>query len=473
MENVVGRKKEIELMQSLKDSRKSEFLAVYGRRRVGKTFLIRQVFANEFTFQLTGVANTKLQWHLSNFHRAIVRQNPNNLKIVPAKNWFDAFQQLMDLLEASKQPKKIIFLDELPWFDTPNSGFVTALEHFWNSWASARTDVILIVCGSAASWIINKLLKNKGGLHNRITQRIRLEPFNLAETAAFFKSKNAVFEQMQMAQLYMALGGIPYYLDMINVGESAVQNINRLCFEADSALRIEFESLYASLFKKSNNHVAVIEALAQKSSGMNREALIKAAKINNGGGTTMLLQELEECGFIRKYASFGKNQRDMLYQLVDFYSLFYLTFIKNSSVLDDDIWVTGVDNPRFRAWSGYAFELLSLHHIREIKQALGISGIQTHTSTWYSTEKSAKAQVDLVIDRRDGVINLCEMKFSIKPYLITKSYAEELRNKIGVFKEVTKTTKSIFLTMVTSFGLQKNEYSTALVQNSLTMDVFF
>ena len=206
---------------------------------------------------------------------------------------------------------------------------------------------------------------------------------------------------------------------------------------------------------------------------MSRDELIKAAKIQNGGGATMLLQELEECGFIRKYLSFGKNQRNTLYQLVDFYSLFYLTFIKNTSVLDDDIWVNGVDNPQFRTWSGYAFELLSLHHVREIKQALGISGIQTRTSAWYSTDKLAKAQVDLVIDRRDGVINLCEMKFSIKPYTIDKKYAEELRNKIGVFREVTKTPKSIFLTMVTSFGLQKNEYSTALVQNSLTMDIFF
>ena len=473
IENIIGRKKEIALVQSLKDSKKSEFLAVYGRRRVGKTFLIRQVFADDFTFQLTGLANNKLQWHLGNFHRAFVRQNPHHPPFTPAQNWFDAFQRIMDLIEASNQPKKVIFLDELPWLDTPNSGFMTALEHFWNSWASARTDIILIVCGSAASWIINKLLKNKGGLHNRITQRIKLEPFNLAETATFFKSKNATFEQLQIAQFYMALGGIPYYLDMINVGESAVQNINRLCFEGSGALRIEFDSLYASLFKKSNNHIAVIEALAQKSSGMNREELIKAAKINNGGGTTMILQELEECGFIRKYVSFGKNQRNMLFQLVDFYSLFYLTFIKNTSVLDDDIWINGVDNPQFRTWSGYAFELLSLHHIKEIKQALGIGSIQTHTSAWYSTEKSAKAQVDLVIDRRDGVINLCEMKFSIKPFVIDKKYAEELRHKIGAFKELTKTKKSIFLTLVTSFGLQKNEYSMALVQNSLTMDAFF
>lgn len=471
MANLIGRKTEMSLMKGLLDSKKSEFLAVYGRRRVGKTFLIRQVFEDKFTFQLTG-ANAKLSWQLKNFNQAMVRQSRKE-NITFADNWFDAFQQLIDLLEATTDEKKVVFLDELPWLDTPNSGFIIALEHFWNSWASARTDIILIVCGSSASWIINKLLKNKGGLHNRVTQRIKLEPFSLAETEEFFRSQNAVFERYQLTQLYMALGGIPYYLEMVDVGQSATQNINRLCFEENGALRTEFESLYASLFKKAQNHVAVIEALASKASGLNREELIKAAKINNGGGTTMLLQELEECGFIRKYVAFGKSQKHQLYQLVDFYSLFYLTFIKKSSVLDENTWINGIDNPSFRTWSGYAFEMVCLHHLKEIKQALGISGVITNTSSWYSTDKVPKAQIDLLIDRRDQVINLCEIKFSINPYLIDKKYAEELRNKIGTFKEQSKTKKSIFLTMITSFGLQKNEYSTSLVQNSLTFDDLF
>ena len=238
-------------------------------------------------------------------------------------------------------------------------------------------------------------------------------------------------------------------------------------------MRIEFESLYKSLFKKAQNHVAIIEALSEKSSGMTREDLIKTAKINNGGGTTTILQELEECGFIRKYNSYGKNQRGNIYQLVDFYSLFYLKFVKNSSVFDETTWLNGVDNPAFRAWSGYAFEMVCLHHIPKIKEALGISGIQTNTATWYSTDKETKAQVDLLIERRDGIINLCEIKFSINSFVITKKYAEELRNKIAVFKEQTKTKKTVFLTMITSFGLQKNEYSNQLVQNSLTMDALF
>ena len=473
VENVIGRTKEIQVMQSLKESPKSEFLAVYGRRRVGKTYLIRSVFEDDFVFQLTGQSNNKLQWQLGNFHRSLVRQYPAKEGIKPAKNWFDAFQYIMDLIEGSNKPKKVIFLDELPWLDTPQSGFISALEHFWNSWASARRDIILIVCGSSASWIIKKLINNKGGLHNRITKRIKLEPFNLAETEAFFKSKNSAFERYQIVQLYMVLGGIPFYLDMVDTGQSAIQNINSLCFEANGELRTEFDNLYASLFKKAQDHVAVIEALSTKASGMNREELIKVAKINNGGGATMLLKELEECGFIRKYPAFGKREKNQVYQLVDFYSLFYLSFIKNTNTIDENLWINGIDNPIYRTWSGYAFEMVCLHHLKEIKHALGISGVHTNTSTWYSTDKTAKAQIDLVIDRRDGIINICEMKFSMKAFSIDKKYAEELRHKIETFREQTKTEKSTFLTMITAFGLQKNDYSNMLVQNSLSLNELF
>jgi uncharacterized protein len=470
---VIGREKEIQVMEGLKESAKSEFLAVYGRRRVGKTYLIRSVFEGEFLFQLTGLANTKLHGQLANFHRALVRHNPQKEQLPVAKNWFDAFQQLIDFVEASKNAKKVIFLDELPWFDTPNSGFISALEHFWNSWASARRDVLLIVCGSSASWIIHKLINNKGGLHNRVTKRIKLEPFTLAEVQAFFKQKNSAFEQYQIVQLYMVLGGIPYYLDMVDVRESAIQNINRLCFTADGDLRTEFDNLYASLFKNAQDHVTVIEALATKSSGLDRNELIEKAKLKNGGGTTQVLNELEACGFIRKYPAFGKKEKGQVYQLIDFYSLFYLSFIKTSNTIDENLWINGVDHPAYRAWSGYAFEMTCLHHLKEMKHALGISGVFTNTSTWYSAEKTNKAQIDLLIDRRDGIINVCEMKFSLQEFTIDKAYAQTLVNKVAVFREQTKTKKSTFLTLITSFGLQANEYSRAYVQNVITFSDLF
>ena len=381
--------------------------------------------------------------------------------------------QLEIALETSNAAKKIVFLDELPWLDSRNSGFISALEHFWNSWASARRDVLLITCGSAASWMINNLINNHGGLHNRVTHQMPIDPFTLAECEAFFKSRSATFDRYQLLQLYMVLGGIPFYLDMVETAQSAAQNINRLCFTPKGALRKEFDNLYASLFRNADKHIAVIEALAKKAQGMGREDLIKAANLVNNGNTSKILKELEESDFIRRYHTFGKNSRNSLYQLTDFYSLFYLKFLKSNRILDTDFWLNSLDNPEVRAWSGYAFEQICLSHLSAIKKALGISGIQTISSAWLGSYDNQKAQIDLVIDRRDHVITICEMKFSINPFIIEKKYADDLRTRIGIFKQSTGTSKAIFLTFITTFGLVKNEHAMSLVQNSFTMDILF
>lgn len=473
MNKIIGRKRELDLLKKLGDSETPTFLAVYGRRRVGKTFLIRKAFDNQFDFYLTGMYNVNLSQQLANFHAALLKYDPLANEKEPATDWFMAFQQLIALLESSKRVKKIVFLDELPWLDTAQSNFVSALEHFWNSWASARNDVMLVVCGSAAGWMINKLINNRGGLYNRVTHRIKLEPFSLKECEEFLKYKSGVFDKYQIVQLYMVLGGIPFYLEQVDPKESAAQNINRLCFGKNGVLGAEFEGLYKSLFDNAEKHIAVIEALSKKARGLTRNELIKEAKLPTGGSVTKILNELAESNFIQKYVSYGKKEKNSLYQLTDFYSLFYLKFIKGGSILDENSWINGLDSPEQRAWSGYAFEQVCLAHIREIKQALGISGVQTTTSSWIKAGAGPGAQIDLVIDRRDHVINICEMKFSINNFTINKKYAEELRNKIGVFKEETKTRKAIFLTMITTFGLNKNSYSTSLVQNDLTMDILF
>ena len=470
---MIGRQEEIAVLQTLEQIDKSAFVAVYGRRRVGKTYLIRTVFENKITFQLTGLARTKIDKQLANFHAALVRNFPQYEEKPIAKDWFQAFLQLELALETSTASKKIVFLDELPWLDSRNSGFVSALEHFWNSWASARRDVLLIVCGSAASWMINNLINNHGGLHNRVTHQMPIDPFTLAECEVFFKSKSATYDRYQLLQLYMVLGGIPFYLDMVETAQSAAQNINRLCFTPKGGLRKEFDNLYASLFRNADKHIAVIEALAKKAQGMEREELLKAANLVNNGNTTKILRELEESDFIRRYNTFGKNSRNALYQLTDFYSLFYLKFIKSNSILDTDFWLSSLDNPEVRTWSGYAFEQICLAHLSAIKKALGINGIQTISSAWLGNYDNQKAQIDLVIDRRDHVITICEMKFSINPFIIEKKYADDLRTKIAIFKQSTGTSKAIFLTFITTFGLIQNEHAMSLVQNSLTMDVLF
>lgn len=474
MAKIVGRNEEITLLQAIQDDDKSAFVAVYGRRRVGKTFLIRSFYEGQFAFHLTGIAYVETVNQLTNFHSALVRYFPEFEDNLPAKDWFGAFGQLINAIESQpSSEKKVLFLDELPWLDTPNSLFVPALEHFWNSWASARTDIVLIVCGSAASWMINELINNTGGLYNRVTHPIQLEPFTLAECKAFFDAKQAHFDHYQLLQLYMVFGGIPFYLDFIDPRKSATQNINDLCFKPKAKLRNEFDKLYASLFKKADKHIAVIEALAKKAAGLDRDMLLKAAKLPNGGNTTLILRELEESNFIRKYNTFGKSKNNAIYQLTDFYSLFYLRFIKNNSPLDDNYWLNGIDTPEIRAWSGYAFEQICLMHLTQLKNGLGIGSVQTQSSAWVGSNETDKAQIDLLIDRRDGVINLCEMKFSIKPFTIEKDYAENLRKKMNVFREATKTPKALWLTFITTYGLTKNTHAQSLVQQSLTMDMLF
>lgn len=472
MEKFIGRTEEVNELRSRFVSKRSEFVAIYGRRRIGKTCLVRTAFQQNFTFQVTALGNANLQQQLANFTLGLKKAFPVEEIKNPA-NWLEAFTDLVSMLEKTNDRRKVIFFDELPWFDTPRSGFLSAFEHFWNSWASARKDILLIVCGSAASWMLNKLINNRRGLHNRVTARIKLRPFTLHECEIFMDSRDIPMDRYQLIQLYMVLGGIPFYWEEVKKGKSASQNINDICFQENGLLFHEFPNLFRSLFKDYQNHENIIQAIARKSKGLTWKEIVESANLPSAGSSTRILNELVESGFLYKYVPFGKRKRNSLYQLVDFYSLFYIKFIKDVSPPAQGNWMAHLDSPDYRAWSGYAFELVALDHIQQIKHALGISGVQTAVSSWRSMSGKKGGQVDLVIDRRDQVINLCEMKFSINPFRIDRKYAGELRDKIGAFKSETGTRKSVFLTMITTYGLQKNNYSGALVQNDLTMDVLF
>jgi AAA+ ATPase superfamily predicted ATPase len=328
---MIGRENEKRILEEKRKSARSEFVALYGRRRVGKTFLVRHIFENKFTFSITGLSNANQKQQLDNFNSTIKKQYPKE-RFAQATKWTEAFDQISHLINRSKQKKKVIFIDELPWFDTAHSGFISAMEHFWNDWATKRKDVLLIVCGSAASWMINKLINNRGGLHNRVTQRIKVEPFTLQECKAFMTSKNIRLDNYQLAQLYMVLGGIPFYWDEVKKGQSATQNINRICFAANGLLLMEFANLYKSLFDKAERHEAIVYSLAKKGKGLTRDEISAESGLPRGGSLTRLLDELEESGFIRRYIPFGKKSRNTLYQLCDFFSLFHLRFIKGRKI---------------------------------------------------------------------------------------------------------------------------------------------
>ncbi|HMQ48192.1 MAG TPA: ATP-binding protein [Saprospiraceae bacterium] len=470
----VGRHREIQLIKEAWQKPESRFIAVYGRRRVGKTYLIRHTLAQHISFQMSAIANIDTKQQLLNFHTALLRRIGQEITTdkVP-ENWFMAFQALISYLEQLPEGKKVVFFDELPWFDTKKSDFLQSLEHFWNSWASARQDILLVVCGSAASWMIHNLIRNKGGLHNRVTDRIRLEPFTLAETEAFLHTKNPVLDRYLILQLYMALGGIPYYLDYVNGKESAMQNIERLCFSKDGVLRDEFTFILASLFSHSVQHELILEAMATKNKGLSREEISRATNISNGGRLSSLLQELEESGFIQVYQPFGHKKKNTLYRLSDFYTSFYFKFIKNTSVMNENNWLLAMESGQYRAWSGFAFEQVCLNHLAQIKKALGIQGIISFASGWQSKKAANQAQIDLVLDRRDHMINLFEMKFSVQPFAITKSYAAQLAEKTAVFKEETGTRKTLLLTFITTFGLAPNAYASALVQHDFDCNILY
>ena len=470
---IIGRKKEIQQLNVLLQSKKSEFLTVYGRRRVGKTFLIREYFQYTFAFQISGLANADTSQQLFNFDTALRRQS-NLVYDAASSNWLVAFQRLIDHLENTDNiVKKVIFWDELPWFDTPASDFMIGLEHFWNSWASNRKDVLLIVCGSAASWMLNALINNEGGLHNRITQKMKILPFNLKETAEMLLAKHCVLDTYQIIQLYMVMGGIPYYLDAIQPNLSAAQNIQQLFFDKTGLLKNEFFNLYRSLFRKYEIYEKVVEALSTKTQGLQRSDLVKLSGIASGGTLTKVLSDLEESGFICAYSALDNKQKNILYRLSDFYTAFYFKFLKDGKYKDENSWINLIDNPVQRTWQGFAFEQVCIDHVWQIKKALGISGVQSANGTWKGGTSEKSAQIDLLIDRRDHVINLCECKFSLDTFVIDKTYSEKLRAKISTFKAVTKTKKSVFLTMITTYGVEKNKYATLLVQNELSMEDLF
>jgi uncharacterized protein len=469
-DNILGRIEEQETLKQVYNSDQSEFVAICGRRRVGKTFLIREYFEGDIAFQCSGLSEKSTKEQLRNFYMTL-RRYDKQAKDAPT-DWLDAFDMLIDYLESIPVNRKIVFLDELPWMDTSGSDFIPALEHFWNGWASARHDIVLIVCGSATSWMMDNLINNHGGLYGRLTNRIFLQPFNLGESEIFLKTKGINLSRYETAECYMILGGIPYYLNYLDSRISLAQNIDRLLFNPNGKLYDEFNNLYSSLFKGSENYVKVVSALSKKGKGLTRKEIINETGILSGNGLTTILENLGSCGFIRKYINYGSSTRNSLYQLIDFFTLFYFRFLSSSSFRNLQSWAGLQRTPSFYAWAGYSFELLSLIHVDQIKKCLGISGVLSKTYSWRSISEDSEdagSQVDLVIDRNDNTINLCEMKFSENEFSIDKDYEKNLRNKIATFMKETKSHKSIQLTFVTTYGVKKNSYS-GIMQNEILLD---
>lgn len=472
MRTFTGRIHEINILQEALKTDNPEMIAIIGRRRVGKTFLIQTVYKKHICFEMTGSQNTPVKEQLQNFANQLQSYSKSNIAISPPANWTAAFHQLSSFLDTKKfNKKKVLFIDELPWLASHKSRFLSAFGYFWNNWASKK-NIVVVICGSAASWMIEKVVHNRGGLHNRITKFISLSPFTLAETKEYLLSRNVSINHYQIIQLYMAMGGIPHYLKEIQQGKSAAQNIDAICFARNALLKDEFLKLYPSLFAKASNHISIIRALATKWKGLSRKEIVKISKLPDGGSVTKYLTELSQSGFINAFLPFGKTKKDTLYRLTDEYSLFYLKFIENKR---RQSWDNLSQLQTWKSWSGYAFENICLKHSYLIKHALGISGVYSNESSFiFKGDQGSKGfQIDLLIDRNDNSINLCEIKFYESEFIVNKSYANTLRERIALFKMRTKTRKQVFLTIISTFGLKSNIHSIGLVNQEITMDALF
>ena len=468
--NFIGRRQEIKLLQAIKDSGRAEFVAVYGRRRVGKTYLIQQFFDNKFAFSATGIIEGTREEELFAFTSALIAVGYTGPQ---PKTWLEAFEGLKSVLE--RQPHKgrqVIYIDELPCFDTPKSGFVRALGHFWNTWAALRKDVILIVCGSATSWMIENIVNDHGGLHDRTTHTIYLRQFTLAETESYLQTKKIHWPRQMIVETYMMLGGVPYYLSLLNPQESLAQNIDRLYFHKNSELGQEYQRLYASLFKSPESYIRIVEILGKNKQGLTRGEIAEKLKISSSGTLSKQLENLEYCDIIRRYVTkIGGRLKtnEAYYQLVDLFTLFHLTFSKKLTT--EDYWEQRLNTPVLNSWQGLAFEHVCMVHIRQVRHALGLDKIAVEYYSWRSST-APRAQVDMIIERADRLVNLCEIKYTQSEYTITSNEDLKVRNRTAAFVRETKTRNGILPTWITPFGLFHNEYSVS-VQYQVTLDDLF
>lgn len=474
---IIGRDYEQHVLQNICEEEEARLVAIYGRRRVGKTYLVKYFFKEKFDFFFTGSFGTPMKVQLSLFRVAL--EQYSGRKWPMPKSWFDAFAQLQEYLQGLKKKRIVVFLDELPWMDTSRSNFLSAFTYFWNSWASTCDGLKLIVCGSATSWMLDKIIGDKGGLYGRSSRSIYIAPFNLSEVERFLRfRKGIVWNRYQILELYMILGGIPYYLDMLEKGLPFSRNIDNLFFRQGAPLRTEYEFLFRSLFKSAAIYRQVVEALATKNKGLDMKEIKAELGMGDSGGLSEVLDNLCKCDFIRRYSAFGKKGKGSIYQLTDLFSLYFLKFIGKRTGQDEHYW-TNVKETVRNAWAGYAFEQVCLHHIDQIRQALGIQGVLTNVCSWSSPHHTDSegtewpgVQIDLLLCRGDHVIDVCEMKYCHSEFTISGEYDERLRHRNNTFIHFTKTKDALHTVLVTTYGLISNLYS-GRIYATVTMDDLF
>ncbi len=473
MEALIGREAEIKTLKTLIESPKAEFVALYGRRRVGKTFLINKVFGDHLAFKMTGVIGGSLQAQFMAFADAMDDFGYE----MPKKpgNWMEAFIMLKNALKKSvrTQERCVVFIDELPALDAERSNVASAVGYFWNQWASLHDNILFIVCGSATSWMITNVIDSKGGLHDRLTEEMAVHPFSLKEVESYLDAHHFLWNRLMILQAYMIFGGIPYYLSLLNKDESLVQNVDRLFFSRDNNMRREFRRLFNTLYKNSGRYIDLVKVLSRSRHGMTRQQIAEALKCPNNGHLGNQLEDLVYCDLVRKNVVREKEikRKDAIYQLSDFFCLFYLNFIDRAEV-EQSYWAHHINTPEINTWMGLTYERICMAHIPQIKRALRIDGISTLSYSWRSKTTLPAVQIDIIIERADRIVNVCEVKYSQDEYELNKEEYERISRRASTFIKETGLRYTPWSTLITTTGLAKGKY-TAMIQSVVTLDDLF
>ena len=469
---MIGRKEEINKLNELYNSKKAELVAVYGRRRIGKTFLIDETFKNCFTFKHAGLSpfdeesNKLLEKQLNHFYRSLTFYGYKETSA--PKDWYEAFFMLQNFLEKKNKKRILVFLDELPWLDTPRSNFISAFEGFWNNYACHKNNIMVIVCGSATSWIQNKLINNHGGLYNRLTYEMKLSPFTLKECEQYYQSINVPFTRYDIAQSYMALGGVPYYMSYVDKHLSLAQNIDKMFFARDGKLKLEYDRLFSSMFSNPETIKTIVEYLSTKNMGYTRKDIIKKLKISNGGTLSTSLNALIASDFVIKYIPFGFNKREAYYKLIDPFCLFYLRFFTKQKKNSENFFEQNITSTSINIWKGLSFENVCFNHIKQIKKALGITGVISSNSAWANDN----TQIDLLIHRNDNVVDMCEIKFYSGKFNINKNYYQTILDRQTTLASMLSKKEVVHNVLITTFKTTNSQYN-SVFNNIITLDDLF
>lgn len=484
---IIGREREIGLLNSMLESERAEFYAVYGRRRIGKTHLVKAFFDKKkcHFMHCTGIQKGGIKDQLGAFYDAISDCFFDGVTLQKEQTWNKAFEFLKGLIDnkVSSRQKIVIFLDELPWLVTPRSKCLQMLEYYWNRYWSFDPRIKLIICGSSASWILKKIINDRGGLHNRVTRQILLRPFNLVETQKYLASLGVKLNMWHTTQVYMATGGVPYYLMTLHQkGLSSSQIIEQLAFSNDAPLQNEFDKLIASLFDDAAAYSELLKILSKHRYGLSQaEILNKSTHFSKGGRVTEKLKALADAGFIIKLKSYQNSAKGVYYRVIDEYTLFYFYWIAplantvQSSSFGEGYWQEIQKSAAWQSWSGYAFEAIVYKHLTQVRNALLIPPSAIADSWRYQSKLADEsgAQIDILFDRPDDVITLGEIKMTAKPFVIDKQVAANLVQKKDVFTRRIKTQKQIYIAMISASGVAQNHYFDELISGVVTLKDFF